>query len=153
MTVDTPDILDPDSAQAYLRGWKSRVDKMAADTQAMSDRLGRLRVRGTDDNDLVEVTIDANGVLTGIRFTSRIQRVAPAAAEQAVMSAMRSARAAAARQAQEIIVETMGPDSVAAQAIAAQISGQVSSGQPSSGQPSSGQPRSGPLISGQPSDG
>ena len=121
MTIDTPDILDPDGAQAYLRGWKTRVDRMAADTQAMSDRLGRLRVHGHDDNDLVEVIIDANGALVGIRFTPRIQRVAPAAVEQAVMSAVQAARASAARQAHEIIVETMGPDSVAAQAIAARM--------------------------------
>jgi DNA-binding protein YbaB len=126
---------------------------MAADTQAMSDRLGELRVRGTDDNDLAEVTIDANGGLLDIRFTSRIQRVAPAAVEQAVMSAMRSARASAARQAREIIVETMGPDSVAAQAIAARISAQLGSGQFGSGPSSSGPSSSGPSSPGQPSDG
>jgi DNA-binding protein YbaB len=125
MTVETPDILDPDGAQAYLRGWKNRVDRMAADTQAMSDRLGRLRVRGKDDNDLVEVTIDANGALAGIHFTDRIGRVAPAAVEQAVMAAMRAARAGAARQARAIVVETMGPDSVAAQTIAARIERQL----------------------------
>jgi DNA-binding protein YbaB len=126
MTVETPDILDPDGAQAYLRGWKSRVDRMAADTQAMSDRLGQLRVRGADDNELVEVTIDSNGVLVGIRFTARIQRVAPDAVEQAVMAALRSARLTAARQAREIIAETMGPGSVAAQTIAARIERQLS---------------------------
>jgi DNA-binding protein YbaB len=125
MTIETPDILDPDAAQAYLRGWKNRVDRMAADTRAMSERLGRLRVRGTDDNDLVEVTIDANGVLAGIRFTARIQRVAPEAVERAVMAALRSARLAAAHQAREIIAETMGPDSVAAQTIAARIERQL----------------------------
>jgi len=125
MTIDTPDILDPDGAQAYLRGWKSRVDRMAADTRAMSDRLARLRVRATDDNDLVEVTIDAGGVLTGIRFTDRIARVAPAAVEQAVLAALRTARALAARQAREIVAETMGPDSVAAQTIASRIERQL----------------------------
>jgi DNA-binding protein YbaB len=128
MTLDTPGILDPDGAQAYLRDWKSRVDRMAADTQAMSDRLGELRVRGQDDNDLVEVTIDANGVLVDIRFTERIARVAPAAVSRAVLEAMRTARALAARQAREIIVDTMGPDSVAAQAIASRIDRQLSDG-------------------------
>jgi DNA-binding protein YbaB len=126
MTIETPDILDPDGARSYLQDWKSRVDRMAADAQATSDRLGQLRVRGTDDNDLVEVTIDANGVLVDIRFTPRVQRVAPSATEQAVLSAMRSARATAARQAREVIVETMGADSMAAQTIAARIERQLS---------------------------
>lgn len=125
MPIETPDILDPEAAQAYLRGWKTRVERMAADTQAMSERLGQLRVRGTDENDLVEVTIDANGVLTGIRFTPRVRRVAPEAVEQAVMAAIRSARLRAAGQAREIIVETMGPDSVAAQTIATRIERQL----------------------------
>lgn len=125
MPVDTPDILDPDGAQDYLRGWKSRVDRMAADTQAMSDRLGQLRVRGKDDNNLAEVTIDSNGVLVGISFTAGIQRVAPVAVEQAVMAAMRSARTTAARQAREIIIETMGPDSPAAQTIASRLARQL----------------------------
>lgn len=126
MSVETPDILDPDGAEAYLRGWKSRVDRMAADTKAMSDRLGRLRVRGTDGNDLVEVTIDSSGALVGIHFTDRIQRVAPAAVERAVLSALRVARSAAAAQAREIVVETMGADSVAGQTIAARVSRQLS---------------------------
>jgi DNA-binding protein YbaB len=125
MTVDTPDILDPDAAQAYLRGWKSRIDRMAADTGAMSERLGQLRVRGKDDNDLVEVTIDANGVLVGIRFGERVRQFAPSTIERAVMAAMRTARADAARQARAIVVETMGPDSVAAQAIAARLERQL----------------------------
>jgi DNA-binding protein YbaB len=125
MTVDTPDILDPDAAQAYLRGWKSRIDRMAADTGAMSERLGQLRVRGKDDNDLVEVTIDANGVLVGIRFGERVGQFAPSTIERAVMAAMRTARADAARQARAIVVETMGPDSVAAQAIAARLERQL----------------------------
>jgi DNA-binding protein YbaB len=126
MTVETPDILDPDGAQDYLRGWKDRVDRMAADAQAMSDRLGQLQASGTDDNDLASVTVDANGALVDIRFTSRIQRVAPSAVEQAVMAALRSARSLAARQARDIIAETMGPDSVAAQTIATRIERQLS---------------------------
>jgi DNA-binding protein YbaB len=107
MTVDTP-------------------DRMAADAQAMSDRLGQLRASGTDDNDLASVTVDANGALVDIRFTSRIQRVAPSAVEQAVMAALRSARSLADRQARDIIAETMGPDSVAAQTIATRIERQLS---------------------------
>jgi DNA-binding protein YbaB len=128
MTVDTPDILDPDGAQAYLRGWKSRVDRMAADTQAMSERLALLRVRGQDDDKLVEVTIDANGVLVDIRFTDLAGRVVPSTLERAVMAAMRTARASAARQARAIVIETMGPDSVAARTIAARIERQLSDG-------------------------
>ncbi|GIM89280.1 YbaB/EbfC family nucleoid-associated protein [Paractinoplanes toevensis] len=118
-------LLDPDGAAGYLRDWKSRIDRMAADTQAMSDRLGALRVTAADDNDLVEVTIDSTGVLLDIRFGDRIQRVAPDAVARAVLNALRAARQSAAASTQKIIAETVGDDSVAGRAIAERMTQQL----------------------------
>jgi len=72
-------ILDPNASRAYLRDWKSRVDKMAA---AASDRLGDLRSH--------TVVIDVTGILVDVGFGERIQRVAPDAVSRAVMSALRA---------------------------------------------------------------
>jgi len=118
-------LLDPDGATAYLASWKNRIDKMAADTQAMSDRLGELRVTAEDDNGLAEVTIDASGVLVDVRFTDRIQRVAPDVVSRAVLGALRAARLTAAERSRRIITETMGPDSVAARTITERIEKQL----------------------------
>ena len=111
-------LLDPEGAQEYLQSWKKRIDRMAADTQAMSDRLGRLRVTAQDDNGLAEVTIDSTGALVGVRFGPGIQRVQPDTVARAVMSALRSTKRTAAEQSRQIITETVGGDSVAGQAIA-----------------------------------
>lgn len=114
-------VLDPDEANAYLQSWKGRIDQAAANTRAMSDRLAQLRVTASDDDGLAEVTIDPAGVLVDVRFTERIQRVAPAAVARAVLAAQRKARRAAAEQSQQIIDDTLGPDSVAGRTIAERL--------------------------------
>lgn len=118
-------ILDPDAAGAYVEDWQRRVQRKAAETQAMSDRLSALRVTTKDDNGLTEVTIDANGALVDVRFTDRIQRVAPDAVARAVMSAVHDARRKAADQSRQIVTETMGEQSIAAQAIAERVEQQL----------------------------
>jgi DNA-binding protein YbaB len=128
MTAGFPDgggLLDPDGAQEYLRSWKKRIDRMAADTQAMSDRLGQLRVTAKDDNGLAEVTIDSTGALVDVRFTERIQRVAPDVVARAVLSAVRAAKLAAAERSRQIITETVGNDSVAGRTIAERMERQL----------------------------
>ena len=128
MTAGLPDgggLLDPDSARDHLRDWKGRIDRMAADTQAMSDRLGQLRVSAQDGNSLAEVTIDATGALVDVRFTERIQRVAPDVVSRAVLSALREARSKAADRSRRIITETIGSESLAARTIAERVESQL----------------------------
>ena len=110
--------LDADDAASYLHDWQARIDRKAAATQAMSDRLSRLQVRAADDNGLTEVTVDSAGALVDIRFTERIQRVAPEAVARAVLAAHRNARRQAGDRSRQIVTETLGSDSVAARAIA-----------------------------------
>ncbi|MFC7547505.1 YbaB/EbfC family nucleoid-associated protein [Plantactinospora sp. GCM10030261] len=109
--------LDPDSARDYLRSWQQRVDAMAAKTQAMSDQLAQLRITVQDDNGLVEVTVDATGVLVDLKLTQRIQRFDPAVVARTVMSTLRAAQLAAVARSREIAVETMGPDSTTAREV------------------------------------
>ncbi|WP_306210373.1 YbaB/EbfC family nucleoid-associated protein [Actinoplanes sp. RD1] len=116
-----PDILDPDDATDYLRRWKGRVDQLAADTQEMSARLGRLRATADDGEGFVEVTVDSTGVLVDAAFTERIQRYGPEVTSRALMRAIRAAKRKAGDQARAVVVETMGADSPAGQAIAARV--------------------------------
>jgi DNA-binding protein YbaB len=121
----TEPLLDPDSSREYLRDWKGRVDRAAAATQAMADRLGDLRISAVDGNGLVEVTIDSSGVLIDVRFTERIQRVAPDVVSRAVLTALGSARRKAAELSRQIIDETMGADSTAGRVIGQRIEQQL----------------------------
>jgi len=121
-------ILDPEGARERLAAWKGRIDKLAADTQAMSDRLRGVRVTASDPTGLAEVTIDSTGALVDLRLTSRIQRVAPAVVAQTIMATLGDARNKLADRSQEIIADTVGTASPAARAIADSVGRQLRSG-------------------------
>ncbi len=103
------DILDPDGAFAELDAWQGDIDRLAATTQAMSDRMRALRVTASDEHHMVEVTIDSGGALTGLTLSRRIQQVPPEDVADTVMRTIQAARGKAADRAQEIIAETVGP--------------------------------------------
>jgi DNA-binding protein YbaB len=118
-------ILDPDGARDRLLAWKGRIDKLAADTQTMSDRLQHVRVSASDPTGLSEVTVDSTGALVDLRLTERIQRMAPDLVARTIMATIAEARNKLADQSQEIIAETVGADSPAAQAIAERVGQQL----------------------------
>lgn len=114
-------ILDPDGAREHLAAWKGRIDKMAADTEAMRDRLQELRVTASDPNGLTEVSVDSTGALVGLRLTERIARVAPDTVASAIMATLGEARNRLADQSREVIADTVGTESPAARAIAESV--------------------------------
>jgi DNA-binding protein YbaB len=120
-TGDDDPLLEPGTALDRLAAWKGRIDQLATDTRAMSDRLGELRVTAADETGMVEVTVDAQGALVDLRLGGRIQQAGPERVAQAIMSTVRDARRQLAGRAKEIIAETLGTESPAARAIAAQV--------------------------------
>lgn len=128
MGADSPGaggLLDPDGALEHLAAWKSRIDQMATRTQEMSGQLERLHVTLADDNGLVEVTVDAAGVLLDLRLSARIQRTAPDVTATAILETLKQARAQLAQRSQEIIAETMGPGSAAGREITERVGRQL----------------------------
>ena len=114
-------LLEPGAALDRLAAWKGHIDQLAADTKAMNDRLSELRVTATDPNGTVEVSVDARGALLDLRLGWRIHHIDPKTVARIIMSTIREARRRVADQAQEIIAETVGTESIAARAIAAQV--------------------------------
>jgi DNA-binding protein YbaB len=122
MSADNPGgILDPDGAMEELASWKGRIDQLAADTQEMSDRLQQLRVTARDEHGMVEVTIDTSGALTGLRLGRRIQQIEPDAVARAIMQTIGEARGVVADRSKEILADTIGLSSPAAQKIASRL--------------------------------
>ncbi|MFC3503278.1 YbaB/EbfC family nucleoid-associated protein [Micromonospora krabiensis] len=132
---DTGGVLDPGGAMERLAAWKGRIDKLAADTKAMSDRLQELRLTLADDNGLVEVTIDSSGALVDLQLGHRIQRVAPDVVARTIMNTIAEARQRLAARSQEIIADTVGTDSPAALAIAERVGRQLRDAGPAPGGP------------------
>lgn len=121
-------ILDPDSAHERLAAWKDRIDKLAADTQAMSERLQEVRVTASDPNGLTEVTIDSTGALVDLRLTDRMQRTSPDVVARTIMATLGEAKNKLADRSQEIIADTVGTESPAARAIADSVGQHLRSG-------------------------
>ena len=121
-------ILDPDGARERLVAWKGRIDKLAADTLAMSHRLQGVRVTESDPTGLAEVTVDSTGALVDLRLTDRIQRVAPTVVAQTILATLAGARKKLADQSEAIIAETVGTDSPAGRAIAERVGRQLRGG-------------------------
>ncbi len=125
-TGDDDPLLEPGAALDRLAAWKGRIDRLATDTRAMSDRLAQLRVTAADETRMVEVTVDAQGALVDVRLGHRIHRVDPERVAEAIMSAVADARRRIAGRAQEIIADTIGTESPAARAIAARVGERLS---------------------------
>jgi DNA-binding protein YbaB len=121
-------ILDPDGAMEHLAAWKGQIDRLAANTKTMSDRLQQLRVTESVDSGLGDVTVDHTGALVDLRLSHRIQRIPPEAVARSIMSAIQKARRTLADRARDIIAETVGTESVAARAIAARVEQQLRGG-------------------------
>lgn len=115
------DLLDPGGAVERLKAWKNRIDKLAADTRAMSERLAPVRVVTADPGGLAEVTVDSSGSLVGLRLTERIQRTQPEVVAQAILATLAVARRELAERSQEIVAETVGVDSATGRAVVEQL--------------------------------
>lgn len=118
-------ILDPDEAKERLAAWKGRVDRLAADTKAMSEQMRQLRLTVADPNHMVELTVDSSGALLGIEFSQRIKRVQVDELSRTVMETLHEAKRQLADRAGEIIESTLGVESEAGRGIAERVRGQL----------------------------
>ena len=118
-------ILDPGEAMDRLAAWRGKIDQLATDTKAMSERLQQLRVSATDPNGLAEVTVDSTGALVDLRLGQRIQRVDPDVVARTIMATIQEAKQVLAARAQEILADTIGTESPAARAIADRVGQQL----------------------------
>jgi DNA-binding protein YbaB len=114
-------VLNPDDARQRLEAWKGRIDKLAADTKAMSDRFQQLQVTRKDRDGMVEVTVDSTGSLLALKLSREIDRSSPDVIAATIMSTIREAKSEVAALSQEIIEETVGTESPAARAIAERV--------------------------------
>jgi DNA-binding protein YbaB len=115
----------PEESRERLAAWKGKIDQLAADTQAMSDRMQELRVTVSDPNHMVTVTVDSSGSLLDLQLTERSRRVELQHVSQTIMDTIRDAKAQVAERAKEIIESTLGGESAAGRAIAERVRSQL----------------------------
>lgn len=118
-------IPDPEASRQHLTAWKGRIDRLAADTQAMSAQFEGLKVTAADPDGLAQVTVDSSGNLVDLVLSERTRRISTEDTAQAVLAAVRAAKSLVAERSAEIISETLGSDSAAGQAIADRVRAQL----------------------------
>ncbi|WP_035738903.1 YbaB/EbfC family nucleoid-associated protein [Glycomyces arizonensis] len=111
----------PEASRDRLQAWKGRIDQLATDTQAMSDRFEDLKVTVSDPNHMVEVTVDSSGSLVDLRLSERSRRVETEFVSRTILETVQAAKAQIAERSAEIVAETLGEDSPAGRAIAERV--------------------------------
>jgi DNA-binding protein YbaB len=118
-------IPDPEASREHLQAWKGRIDQLAADTQAMSDRFEGLKVTASDPDGNAMVTLDSSGNLIDIVLSERTRRIDTEVTSRAILQAVQAAKAQVAERSAEIVSETLGADSPAGRAIAERVRGRL----------------------------
>ncbi|GAA4588426.1 DNA-binding protein YbaB [Actinoplanes octamycinicus] len=127
MASNVEPLLEPGMALDRIAVWQRDIDRLVTRTRTMSARLATLRVTMSDPRRLVEVTVDAQGVLLDLRFGPRLALHDPDTLSRTVMATISEARRRASDRAVAIIVDTVGADSAA---IRAMVSGATAPARP-----------------------
>ena len=108
-----------DDAERLVDDWQAGIEARAAAARALSERLAGLSASARSDDDLVEVTVGASGVITELELDEGIRRQPAADTARSILATMRAAQAALTAAATEVTAETVGADSATGQAVIA----------------------------------
>ncbi|GAA1670022.1 hypothetical protein GCM10009830_14860 [Glycomyces endophyticus] len=116
--MDNP-LMDVEGARQQLEDWMARAEQRAAETQAAAAGLQALLITATDDNGIVETTIDHSGNLVDVRVNDRVTRQPAPFTARAMLQAYQNAKRKLAEAAAEVVRETVGADSPTGRALMA----------------------------------
>lgn len=102
------DLLNPEAAREKIAAWRGRIEQLATDTAAMSERMGELRVTATDPGEFAEVTVDSAGSLVDLRLSPRVSRIPHDQIAHNILAALTEAKKRLAERSREVIEETIG---------------------------------------------
>ncbi|HEX5995900.1 MAG TPA: YbaB/EbfC family nucleoid-associated protein [Jiangellales bacterium] len=106
-----------DAAQRQLDQWESSLAARAAKTSELSQQLAGLTATAHSEDGSVEATVEASGVLLGLRLDDQIRAQAASRTAEQILATIRAAHETAVRQASAITVEALGEDDPAGRAI------------------------------------
>ena len=106
-----------DAAGHRLDEWESSLTDRAARATALSTRARALTGFARSADGLVEVTVDAAGLLADLRLDERTRQHSAAHTARQVLATTRAARADLLRQLTDATTETFGEDDPAGRAI------------------------------------
>ncbi|AXH92568.1 YbaB/EbfC family nucleoid-associated protein [Micromonospora aurantiaca] len=106
-----------DAAARRLDKWESSLADRATRARDLSARTQPLTGTARSADGLVEVTVDASGLLTGLRLDERVRQHSAAHTARQILAVTGDARADLLRRLTEATTETLGAEDPAARAI------------------------------------
>jgi len=106
-----------DAAARRLDEWESSLTDRAARARDLSARTQALTGTARSADGLVEVTVDASGLLTGLRLDERVRQHSAAHTARQILAVTGDARTDLLRRLTEATTETLGAEDPAARAI------------------------------------
>jgi DNA-binding protein YbaB len=113
---------DFDAAESRIDTWQAGLEKRAAEARELAGRLARLTATARSDNDLVTVTVGADGRLTGLELDEGVRRQPAAETARQILETLTAARTDLTAQATTVTDETVGADSETGKAVIASLS-------------------------------
>jgi DNA-binding protein YbaB len=108
--MDNP-LMDVEGARERLEAWKTRTEQQAAQIRDAGLRLQALRVTASDDNRIIEATVDHSGNLVDVQANARVTRQPAEFTARAMLQAYQNAKRKLAEEAAEVVRETVGTGS------------------------------------------
>ncbi|MGC4901585.1 YbaB/EbfC family nucleoid-associated protein [Micromonospora echinospora] len=112
-----PDETALDAAARRLDEWESSLAARAVRARDLSARTQALTGTARSADGLVEVTVDASGLLTGLRLDERVRQHSAAHTARQILAVTRDAHADLLRQLTDATTKTLGADDPAARAV------------------------------------
>ncbi|MCP2275766.1 YbaB/EbfC DNA-binding family protein [Nocardia amikacinitolerans] len=110
---------DPNQAADELARWAENLERTAQKYQDLQGRMAALSVTESSADNRISVTVDANGVTTGITLAAGSRGMDPAAVAAELMACTRRAQARLRDQVTDLVHNVVGDDG-AGQAIVGQ---------------------------------
>lgn len=111
------DEADVDEAQRQLDEWEASLAERAARTGELSQWLSQMTATAKSDDGSIEATVEAGGVLVGLRLDDQIRAQPAAQTAQQIRATIHAAHEHAIREASVATAEALGADDPAGQAI------------------------------------
>lgn len=99
-----------DGSERMIADWTRRVQRQAQQYQAMAERVQEITVTERSRDNLVEVTINSKGLLTGLTLEESAQGSRMAELSAQIMRTVQAAQARIPALLQEAMAETVGTE-------------------------------------------
>lgn len=101
---------DPEQVERELSQWAGQFEEKAQRYQRMSQEAEKINITESSRDGAIRVTVGANGNITDLTLTNRIQHYSPSQLSQEILGCMQRAQTQLADRLQETIRSTVGED-------------------------------------------